>query len=102
MVDINDKRDLLDKHAAGKLTRKALLALPNGGFLASGVLDRFGTPLMAEPVAPPNGRKEQWERAKKLGAAQRNYFHFKDKATYATAFAQAISASKSHPLHNAP
>ena len=102
MTDIHDNMDLLSKHAAGKLTLKALMALPVGGFLASGVADRLGTPKMAEPVAPLNGRNAQWERAKKLGAAQKNFFHFTDKATYAAAFAQAISASKSHPLRKMP
>ena len=57
---------------------------------------------MAEPVAPRAARKDQWERAKKLGAAQKNFFHFKDKASYAAAFAQAISETKGHPLNKMP
>jgi len=102
MVYINDKMNLLDQHAAGKLTLKALLALPDGGFLASGIVDRLGAPKMAEPIAPRAARKEQWARAKKLGVAQRNFYHFKDKATYAAAFAQTISTCPNHPLHNMP
>lgn len=94
--------DSLGKHAAGKLTMKTLLALPDGGFIASGVCDRYGTPLMAEPVAPRNGRKAQWERAKKLKSAQRNFYHFKDKASYAACVAQAISADNRHPLNKMP
>lgn len=94
--------DSLGNHAAGKLTLKTLMTLPDGGFIASGVCDRFGIPLMAEPVAPRNGRKAQWERTKKLKAAQRNFYHFKDKASYAACFAQAISAANGHPLNEMP
>ena len=67
----------------GKLTKKALYSLSEGGLLASNVTDNMGHPLVSEPVAPLAEREAQWQRIKGKGAAQKQCVHFKDKAAYA-------------------
>lgn len=77
----------------GKLTKKALFSLSEGGLLASGVTDNMGHPILAEPVAPLAERKAQWQRIKEREADQRNFLHFIDKAAYSRHVAK---------IHNLP
>jgi hypothetical protein len=55
-----------------KLTRKYLLSLQDGVFLASNVCDSASAaPVFAELVAPIDQRNEQWARICERGAGQR-------------------------------
>jgi hypothetical protein len=54
--------------ACGKLSKKTLFSLPEGGLLSSNVTDGIGHPLVAEPVAPLAEREAQWcERRRESG-----------------------------------
>ena len=72
----------------GKLTKKTLFALSEGGLLASNVTDNMGHLILAEPVAPLAEREAQLQSIKERGADHRNFLHFVDKAAYSRYVAQ--------------
>lgn len=68
--------------APRKLTQKYLLSLPEGLWVVSNLMSRDGGSIFAEPTAPDDMRRAQWERARAAGAAQRACYTFPNESEY--------------------
>lgn len=64
------------------LTKKFLLALPDGVYLVSGVGDAPGQPAFGETVSPLRGREAQWQRILSARVNNRSCEVFQSPADY--------------------
>jgi len=65
-----------------KLTRRLMMSLPEGLYLASGTCDDQGCPVYEGVVARAGVRDMQWEKIKHCRADQRHCFVFDSKQEY--------------------
>jgi len=66
----------------GKLSKRFLMSLPDGGYIVSNVVGKNSRPVLAEPLDPRNGREPQWKRIREKRVDQQTVHHFSHQAAY--------------------
>ncbi|WP_141400579.1 hypothetical protein [Magnetospirillum sp. 15-1] len=65
-----------------RMTKKFLMSLPSGNFIASNCMRQDGIPIIAEQVAPLSEREAQWGRIKDNRLSGTTFFVFHDANTF--------------------
>lgn len=69
---------------ADKLTKRALMDLPEGSYLSSNSYTSEGKPVLSQLVPPLHEREAFWQKIKQLGLANRRFYAFGDLSEYRT------------------
>lgn len=67
---------------AGKMTKRALLSLPEGSVLMSNTVNPDHSPTLTEEIGPLGAREVLWQKLKKDGSAGRRCYVFANCAGY--------------------